>query len=508
MILTNLSYVSRLVELSEPAFRLFFLEFLDIRSSCRKPKSTSISANSVSGEPLMGILAGSKREYFAAQAVPISCLGSCGTLRCSIDSIAHGWLYNTVTQDKTMKSGPCEVRRSYWHQRLLLALTWLLLMPLVWSVHGFGCSWEKKSRRCKSVLILSQPSRHSEFAMKCLLFRPMFWQSCRTWGETNHRNDGFTRVLSRNFGTSQASMGGFHTENAPKENGSSERCKRRGSHLEPLTFHEKSSQGAKCLILDVMHTFLLTNLGQRTMLWLMDQEFPSCCWGQMLLGNLQDCEFALILLLKKCAGHHTSNGFKHLHIDWGESVGHESWESGNSRVFDASNWRSFLRAGFQSLVASPGQQEPGIHLLKLISLVTHGTTTFWERKDYLKMNNSSSYTGLLPFLLQKTLLRLLARMRSWMSSCSQSFQLCSICHKLTRPLEARKGQRPRDIYNFCSWNNTRSTKSSEAALNWTFAAVGLPFVTTIQLKICIHSWSELWRMYNLGPLPRVDGCRL
>ena len=90
IVLANLSYGSRLLEFSEPAFRLFFLRFLDMICSCRKPRSTSISATSFSGEPLMGILAGSKREYFAAQAVPISCLGSCGTLRCSIAHVESG----------------------------------------------------------------------------------------------------------------------------------------------------------------------------------------------------------------------------------------------------------------------------------------------------------------------------------------------------------------------------------------------------------------------------------
>ena len=64
---------------------------------------------------------------------------------CSLD----GCITNTITQDETMKSGTYHVRRSYWHQRVVMALTWLLLMPLIWSLHGFGCCWEKKGRRCK-----------------------------------------------------------------------------------------------------------------------------------------------------------------------------------------------------------------------------------------------------------------------------------------------------------------------------------------------------------------------
>ena len=69
------------------------------------------------------------------------------------------------------------------------------------------------------------------------------------------------------------------------------------------------------------------------------------------------------------------------------------------------------------------------------------------------MDNSSSFTRLLPFLLQETFLRLLARMRSWMRSCSQfanksPFHLCSIFHKLTGLLGNQTGE------NCCTRGNT------------------------------------------------------
>ena len=61
------------------------------------------------------------------------------------------------------------------------------------------------------------------------------------------------------------------------------------------------------------------------------------------------------------------------------------------------------------------------------------------------MGNCSSYTDLLPFLLQKTLRRLLARMRIWTRSCSQfanksPFDLCSSCYQSTGLLGNQTGE--------------------------------------------------------------------